>query len=229
MGPTAVWTERVVIELAAAPRQAAAHTGSSERLPKLHWTHPPLKAAGRVYSSRSLTPLPHSAPTIHRRSELNTLWKSLINGKHSWQAPDNWRGRVSNAQSSGMGIPHPRQVPGPGRLLAGSSPVFRSGGGSPFLSSRTPGAIPERTSDSAGEAFLFLSSTLVQHRICSFIYSFIQLFDKCFLSTRPCLGALGTPPENKQLWFLFSRQTATMTRATEGGTRSQQSWQGENC
>lgn len=98
------------------------------------------------------------------------------------------------------------------------------GGGSPFLSSRTPGAIPERTSDSAGEAFLFLSSTLVQHRICSFIYSFIQLFDKCFLSTRPCLGALGTPPENKQLWFLFSRQTATMTRATEGGTRSQQSW-----
>lgn len=228
MGPTAVWTERIVIELAAGP-EAGCHPHRELRTAPLIALDSPsfevfLKAAGRVYSSRSLTPLPHSAPTIHRRSEPNTLWKSLMNGKHSWQAPDEWRGTVSQRPKHWDGRSAP--APGSGTWEASGwvQPCVQVGGGSPFLSSRTPGAIPERTSNSAGEAFLFLSSTLVQHSICSFIYSFIQLFDKYFLSTRPCLGALGTPPENKQLWFLFSRQTATMTRAMEGGTRSQQSW-----
>lgn len=173
MGPTAVWTERVVIELAAAPRQAAAHTGSSERLPKLHWTHPPLKAAGRVYSSRSLTPLPHSAPTIHRRSEPNTLWKSLMNGKHSWQAPDNWRGRVSNAQSSGMGIPHPRQVPGPGRLLAGSSPVFRWGGVLLSCHLGHLGLFPRGPQTLLGKPFYFFPAPWFN---IAFAHSFTHLF-----------------------------------------------------
>lgn len=50
--------------------------------------------------------------------------------------------------------------------------------------------------------FLLLSRTTpAQHSICSFI----QLFDKYFLSTRHCLGTLGTLTENKQWWFPFSR------------------------
>lgn len=135
-----------------------------------------------------------------------------MNGKHSWQTSARWRG-FPKAPSTGMGVPHLCQLLGPVRFLAGSSPVLRLGEGIYPSFQRFPFLIIRGTWGSSwvdlglhSDSFCFFPEPpRLNIAFAHSFTSFIQLFDKYFLSTRHCLGTLGTLAENKQWWFPFSR------------------------